>query len=94
VYGPLKAYLFQEMDRRRTNHPGERITDYTLGTTIRKAYIKAFTPHNIMRGFQQADISLFNPNVYTYDIIIETSTFSSSGSAVASSVKQSGPSND
>jgi hypothetical protein len=31
-----------------TNHPGERITDYTLGAIIRQACIKGFTPHHIV----------------------------------------------
>jgi hypothetical protein len=52
VYGPFKTYLSQEMDKYMTNHPRERITDYTLGPIIREAYIRAITPQNIMRGFQ------------------------------------------
>jgi hypothetical protein len=44
------------MDKYMTNHPGECITDYTLGPIIREAYIRSFTPHNIMTGFQQAGI--------------------------------------
>jgi hypothetical protein len=44
VHGPLNTYLSQQMDKYKTNHPGERITDYTLGPTIRDAYIRSINP--------------------------------------------------
>jgi hypothetical protein len=93
VYSPFKTYLSQEMDKCMTNHPEERITDYTSGPIIREAYIRAFTPHNMMRGFQQAGISPFNPGVFTDDDFIGACANCSSGSPVPSSVEQPGPSN-
>jgi hypothetical protein len=43
------------------NHPGKDITDYALGPMSRVTHIKAFTPRNIMRSFQQAGISHLIP---------------------------------
>jgi hypothetical protein len=51
----------------KANHPSGRVTDYTLGPIIREAHIRAFTPHKVMKGFQQVVISSFNPDVFTGD---------------------------
>jgi hypothetical protein len=66
---------------------------YTLGPIIREAYISPFTSRNIMRGFQQAVISPFNPDIFTDDDFIRACAVCSSGSPVPSSVEQPGPSN-
>ncbi|GLV31395.1 hypothetical protein CBL_10774 [Carabus blaptoides fortunei] len=63
-YGPLKIYLAQEMDRWMTNHPGKRITDYDMAPILKNAYMKAFTPSNIKKGFEKSGIYPFNPDVF------------------------------
>jgi hypothetical protein len=46
-----------------------------------------------MRGFQEAGISPFNPDVFTDDDFIGAPAVCSSGSTVPSPVEQPGPSN-
>jgi hypothetical protein len=74
------------------NHPGKDITDYALGPMSRVAHIKAFTPRNIMRSFQQDGIShliLMSSQVTTSLEHVRCL----SDSLVPSSVDRHGPSN-
>ncbi|XP_023215632.1 uncharacterized protein LOC111618357 isoform X2 [Centruroides sculpturatus] len=67
IYGPFKTYLYQEIDKYMTNYPGVRITDFTMGPLIKEAYIRAFAPENIMKGFQRSGISPYNPDIFQDD---------------------------
>lgn len=64
VFGPFKAYLSAEMDNYMTNHPGERITDYVMGPLIKEAFIRAFCPKNIIKGFEKSGIYPYNNNIF------------------------------
>lgn len=65
VFGPFKVYLSTEMDKYMTNHPGERITDYVMGPLIKEAFIKAFSPTNILKGFEKSGIYPFNNDIFS-----------------------------
>ena len=91
VYGPFKSYISQEMDKYMTNHPGERITDYVLGSLVKESYIRAFTPNNIMKGFQRSGMSPYNPDIFTDDDFLGASAVISTN-ANSTSSPEPGPS--
>lgn len=64
VFGPFKTYLAKEMDNWLTNHPGSRITEYDMAPIIKSALIKAFTPTNIIKGFEKTGIYPYDPDVF------------------------------
>lgn len=64
VFAPFKTYLAIEMDHWLTNHPGSRITEYDMAPIIKSALIKAFTPINIIKGFEKTGIYPYNPDVF------------------------------
>lgn len=64
VFGPFKTYLAKEMDNWLTNHPGSRITEYDMAPIIKNTLIKAFTPINIIKGFEKTGIYPYDPDVF------------------------------
>ncbi|XP_030758031.1 uncharacterized protein LOC115883762 [Sitophilus oryzae] len=64
VFAPFKTYLAKEMDHWLTNHPGCRSTEYDMAPMIKNALCKAFTPINIIKGFEKTGIYPYNPDVF------------------------------
>lgn len=64
VFGPLKKYIYTEMDQWMLNNPGSTIKIYDIPAIIAKAFPLAATPSNIMAGFKSCGICPFNRNVF------------------------------
>ena len=58
VFGPLKTYLTQAMDRWMKNHPGSRITEYDISDIFSEAYTKT------------ASLGLYTMFLYHFSLII------------------------
>jgi hypothetical protein len=65
VYGPFKKYYNSGCDRFMTNHPGQTMTIYDVGSVIGYAFPLAFTPTNILAGFRVTGICPFDRNIFT-----------------------------
>lgn len=65
VYGPFKSYYNQECDNFMVNHAGQTIGLPNIAELVGKAYQRAFTPLNIIRGFSKTGIFPYNPHIFT-----------------------------
>lgn len=67
VFGPLKTYFNTCCNNWFTSNPGKPISIYDVCELFGKAYPMAFTPRNIIRGFESAGIVPFNSEIFTDD---------------------------
>lgn len=70
VFGPLKAYYNKACNEFISNFSGRpdnipRVTIYDVSENVGKAFPLAFTPSNIMKGFQKSGIEPLNSNIFT-----------------------------
>lgn len=65
VYGPFKTFYNKAANDFMTNHPGQPITIHDISQIVGKAYPLAFTPKNIIAGFEVSGIYHFNSNVFS-----------------------------
>ncbi|KAL3285982.1 hypothetical protein HHI36_000496 [Cryptolaemus montrouzieri] len=49
------------------NNPGDSMKIYNIGELVGTAFPEAFTPKNIVSGFQKTGMCPFNPNIFTDD---------------------------
>lgn len=64
VFGPLILYYNQSCSEWMTMNAGSRITIYEIGELVGKAFPKAFTTSNILKGFEVTGIYPFNENIF------------------------------
>lgn len=64
VFGPYKTYYNQASSEWMTNNPGKPVSIYDVAEIIGKAYPKAFTIENIVKGFEVTGICPFNENIF------------------------------
>lgn len=62
---PFKAYYNQGADDWMLNHPGTPMTIYDITSVVGIAYPKAFTPINIIKGFEKTGIAPFNCQIFS-----------------------------
>lgn len=65
VYGPLKTFYNQEIDKWMVSHPGQRVTDYDLCTLFGAAYTRTASVEKAVKGFESCGIWPFNPDVFS-----------------------------
>ena len=64
VYGPFKSFYNKACDRWLLNHPGQTLRIYDIAGLVGEAFPSAFTPTNIMKGFQVTGIIPFNEETF------------------------------
>ncbi|KAG5880441.1 hypothetical protein JTB14_030725 [Gonioctena quinquepunctata] len=60
LYGPLKTYFSQFSNDSMVSNPRQVIAEKDLGRIFRKAYAKAATYENAVKGFEACGIEPFN----------------------------------
>jgi hypothetical protein len=65
VFGPLKAFYYRECDTFMRLHPGDKITDYQVSSLFNKAYLKAATMANAVKGFECTGIWPYNAEIFS-----------------------------
>lgn len=63
-FGPFKGYYNKAMDEWLLNHPGIPVTLYNIADIVGKSFATAFTPSNIIKGFQHTGICPFNSEIF------------------------------
>ncbi|CAH0726273.1 unnamed protein product, partial [Brenthis ino] len=64
VYGALKIYFEQEINRFQKTHPGRIVNQYDVARLFAPAYLKCATPNNAIKGFQSTGIWPINMDVW------------------------------
>lgn len=64
VYGPYKKFYNDACRAWLVNNPGKRITIHVIAELVGEAYPLAFSPSNVLSGFNGTGIYPFNRNVY------------------------------
>jgi hypothetical protein len=64
VYGPMKVYYHQEVDKWMVTHPGMRVDDYKVAALFRGAFLRAATAKNACSGFSCTGIWPLNSDVF------------------------------
>ena len=67
VYGPLKRYYNQACNLWQMQNPGRPMNIYDVAGNLWTSYPLAFTPKNIMAGFEVSGIYPMNPNIFRDD---------------------------
>lgn len=67
VFGPYKTYYNQAVSEWLLQNPGKPITLYQIAEIVGKAYPKAFTQHNITKGFSVTGICPVNTEIFDED---------------------------
>ncbi|KAG5874555.1 hypothetical protein JTB14_001717 [Gonioctena quinquepunctata] len=65
LYGPLKTYFSQFSDDFMVSNPGQLIAEKDLGIIFGKAYAKAATYENAVKGFEACGIEPFNSQCFS-----------------------------
>ncbi|XP_065639620.1 uncharacterized protein LOC136072345 [Hydra vulgaris] len=65
VYGPFKAFYNHAANSFMVNNPSKHITIYDISSLVGVAFPLAFTPKNIVSGFQCTGIFPFNPMIFS-----------------------------
>lgn len=65
VYGPFKTKYRIAMNDWMMSNPGKTVTIYQVGEFVKEAYLTAFSPHNVTKGFNRTGIYPLNTNVFT-----------------------------
>lgn len=63
VFKAFKMYYSQQCDHWMVNHIGKKITEYDIASIMKPAFLKAFSPTNIISGFTSTGIFPYNPDV-------------------------------
>lgn len=74
VYGPLKVFFEQEINRFQKTHPGRIINQYDVAKLFRPAYLKCATANNAIKGFQTPGIWPTNIEVWGEEHYAPSST--------------------
>lgn len=67
VFGPYKTYYGEACNDWMVNHPGKTISIYDVSELVGKAFAKAFTITNIIKGFAVTGICPYNEDVFGDD---------------------------
>lgn len=67
VFGPYKTFYNQAVNEWMACNPGKPFSIYDVPEIIGKAYPRAFTGHNIMKGFEVTGIWPLDENIFTED---------------------------
>lgn len=57
-FGPFKTFYNQAADNWMVNHPGTPITIFEIAELIGVAFPEAFTPTNVINGFDRTRVSI------------------------------------
>lgn len=74
VYGPLKVFFEQEINRFQKAHPGRIINQYDVAKLFSPAYLKCATANNAIKGFQTPGIWPTNIEVWGEEHYAPSST--------------------
>jgi hypothetical protein len=61
---PFKAFYNTAIDDWMLNHPGKPLNIYDIARMVGIAFPKAFTPTNIIKGFEKTGISPLNSQIF------------------------------
>ncbi|XP_030767040.1 uncharacterized protein LOC115890832 [Sitophilus oryzae] len=64
VFGPFKKYYNEQADAWMVSHPGQTISLKNIPALVGLAYVRAFSPSNITKGFSTTGIYPFNPHLF------------------------------
>lgn len=64
IYGPLKAYYNEAVDKWMLLNPGIPMTIYQIAECFSTAHMRAMTPSNITAGFRRSGIFPFNKQIF------------------------------
>lgn len=64
-FGPFKNHYNRTADNWMISNPGRPITIYNIGELVGHAFPLAFTPNNIVKGFQKVGIWPFKDDVFS-----------------------------
>lgn len=64
VYRSLKIFYYRAIDGWMLAHPGVPLTIHDVAPLFNEAFLQAFTPHNITKGFSSCGIFPFNRNIF------------------------------
>ncbi|XP_051963673.1 uncharacterized protein LOC127630237 isoform X2 [Xyrauchen texanus] len=64
VYGPLKRFFNEEMDKWHRENPGQTITIYDLPQLLNNILLLAASPLNVKKGFKSTGIWPLNPLIF------------------------------
>lgn len=87
VYGSLKKFFNSACNTWMISNPGKMISIYNVAALLGQAYPQAFTPLNIMRGFEKTGIWPYNRDIFTDDEFL-TSYMSLTGTRVFYQIHQ------
>ncbi|XP_071849604.1 uncharacterized protein [Apostichopus japonicus] len=62
MFGPLKTFYHQECQKFMRENPGQGITRYHICELISKAFLKSFTPANLVTSFRKTGIYPVEPD--------------------------------
>lgn len=62
-YGPFKTYCNKSVDQWLLNNPGVLMNMFNIAEIVGMSFPSAFTPSNIIRGFERTLIAPFNREV-------------------------------
>jgi len=75
VFGPFKAYYYQECAYYMKRNMGQTIDRYSMGRIACKAYLKAMTPTNIISGFRKTGCYPLCPDVIARERLYPSEAF-------------------
>ncbi|KAB0800181.1 hypothetical protein PPYR_05921 [Photinus pyralis] len=64
IFGPFKRYYNEQADAWMVSHPGQTISLKNIPELVGLAYVRAFSPSNITKGFSTTGIYPFNPHLF------------------------------
>lgn len=65
VFGPFKRFYNEAADNWMVNNPAQLISLKEIPELVASAYVRAFTPANIVGGFSHTGICPYNPAVFS-----------------------------
>ncbi|KAF2886681.1 hypothetical protein ILUMI_19492, partial [Ignelater luminosus] len=63
-FGPFKGYYNKAADEWMLNHPSTPMSIYDIASVTGQAFSLAFTPTNIIKGFEESGIYPYNSEVF------------------------------
>ncbi|XP_046970598.1 uncharacterized protein LOC124537752 [Vanessa cardui] len=72
VYGPLKIFFEQEINRFQKAHPGRIVNQYDVARLFTPAYLKCATANNAVKDYAPSSTSLCDRNVANQDDGLQT----------------------
>ena len=64
VYGPLKRYFNEEMDKWHRQNAGKSVTIYDLPILLHNILLRGASPNNVKAGFSSTGIWPYKPDVF------------------------------